>query len=128
MDEVSQLLLDAAEVMSERGLHKRSYVNPVSGREVCLMGALHVAAGWTTVQYGGNWRMLATPPSICALDRLQSASERLRYTLLDQVGRGNIPWFNDRDETTVEDAVLLLKRAAEQDDSVGLKEEWSWMR
>lgn len=117
MDEVSQLLLDAAEVMSERGLQKGAYVNPETGREVCLMGALHVAAGWKSVRFTNYWRLegparLGGAPPVA----LERSVIRLRAALRRSgEGSGFIPRFNDHSSTTVEDAVLMLKRAAEDD-------------
>lgn len=115
MDEVSQLLLDAAEVMSERGLQKGAYVNPETGREVCLMGALHVAAGWKPVLFTNYWR-LKGPARIGEYPPvpLERSVVRLRAAIR-RGGSGSafIPRFNDSPSTTVEDAVLMLKRAAD---------------
>lgn len=94
MRDVNELLLSAADIVSERGLAKRVFED--SDGSVCCMAALMAAAG--DPRY--------VRPSY---PLVSGAVNKLSWHL--QVQSSIIGW-NDRPETTKEDVVLALKRAA----------------
>lgn len=97
------LLLGAAGYMGEHG-HCKRQLRDDDGR-VCLMGSLHSAASLTLAE-------------ACELVDEHAPRDRARATYCDAVNAlrnaiGDfIPAWNDREETTQEDAILALKRAA----------------
>jgi hypothetical protein len=111
-----QALERAADILSERGLHKGNYVDPYTGVGVCMAGAIALATG-AFVEHSGlrgkRYRLSAAPGDWLDRSFLWGVYGLLREQLFDEGLDGdNIAAYSDDDSTTTEDAVLMLKRAA----------------
>jgi hypothetical protein len=96
-----QTLQQAADLIAQRGHHKGDYICGDTGA-VCALGAIQLAAyGFTLSLFGGT-----CPPATTDLT--------LEVTRLLEAEVGdNVPTWNDHPDTTAEDVILALKKAAQ---------------
>lgn len=114
----SETFAKAAKHMSENGMHKGNYVDPEGGRAVCLFGACFMANGMTPRQesvYGGFgfWDDNISKVENEVISDLMGVLEDEGIVSEDEWS-GHTPTpnvYNDYDETTLEDALLILKKA-----------------
>jgi len=105
----SEVLLETAELISSRdSLAKKTFKDQYGN--FCLLGALREVTGLGMDMY--QREDLYHDPNYKQYCKVTKWLERTVLT-------GGIAEFNDRPTTTKEDAVLLLKRAAEREDCDG---------
>lgn len=101
--DAESVLLRAAEIIRERGLHKGSYGR--AGKAVCAMGAIHEAEC-------GYW---------APADRVFStqAAMRLQMLLNETDERLDILRWNDAPDRTADEVVATLRAAAQHSRAEG---------
>lgn len=106
-----ELLLKAADEIATRGHAKRSYRNSDTGG-VCAYGAMTLAATggryWNYPDTYGDSPVKALIGQAAELLARQTGFEHLA----DATGFDMVTYFNDADDTTGEDVILAMKRAA----------------
>lgn len=98
LDPAAKLLLDAADYMENHGFGKFHLCNQRG--EVCVRGAIY-AANQRQIFTGSFWACIVEVPEVAEADR----------RLAKVVGMEPHLW-NNRQETTKEDAVRALRQAA----------------
>lgn len=93
-EKAAQVAENAARLISERGHYKGSYEGPDGS--LCLIGAVWEAAGM--------------PTHIT----LNACANRVMEWVQEYLDAMSIVRWNDRIETTGEDVILVLKKAAEE--------------
>lgn len=109
---VQETLRKAAEIMSERGMTKGEYINQQG--EVCMSGAVHMACGSKVTVRTGTFEDELYLSSVVDEDEWFEANQALGKFVKEEYGYAYYPAFNDESSTTLEDAVLALKRASEE--------------
>jgi hypothetical protein len=111
--EAQELLRKAADYMAEHGHTKGAFVDEGTGR-VCADGAIQAAGDWVSING------ISVMESARRLLANQVREDLGRDPVSDPVSAGvvqEVIWdYNDRDETTAEDVILALKRAAARDE------------
>lgn len=97
----SEIARAAAEIMSERG-HCKSVLEDEQGR-VCLVGALLAATGEAELRRGWVW---CTVTARRVVERIMHAVPGFGGDIWDAVR------WNNEEDTTGEEVILLLKRTA----------------
>lgn len=101
---------DVMDVLNERGWCQGTLENHEGN--VCLLGAIGVAA------YGDIAGADVTPLYHKVVKRLSNSPGQPEHDPLAATfvgGKYSIPAFNDRDTTTLEDVMMLLKEVANDD-------------
>jgi len=121
----SETFAKAAKYMSDNGMHKGNYVDPEGGRAVCLFGACFMANDMKPVKadnmYGqehayGFWSDDVTEVENAVIGDLAEVMTEEGITLKspfyeDEYYTPSPSTYNDQDETTLEDVLLILKKA-----------------
>lgn len=99
----------AAKYMTENGMYKGDFVDPKGGRAVCLYGACYLGNELERVEKFSKYEMTLTNFSLYNF-------EELREVVAEETDglHSCADVFNDAEETTQEDALLVLKKAAEK--------------
>lgn len=101
---------DAIEVLARRGWTKETFTDD-DGRH-CLQGALYEAHGVTVTTCSSVRLALAGPMA----DDMRLVNEVVRDQYPERFGAVGASWFNDHPETTVDDVVRVLEKAAARRD------------
>lgn len=98
-----EILIEAAEYISEHGHHKGGYIGPDGS--VCAVGAIHKVVGFPTHGTSEDWR------TTLAVER---ATRAAAFELSGHGFSRSLAIWNDAEDRTAEDVILGLKRVGHE--------------
>lgn len=110
-EEAAQIAEEAARLISEHGHVKRNFGDDASG--FCIQGSLYRASGLMSetgyLMGAEQYPILDGHGHKLYSEAMHAAEKRLQTSGLDT----SPAYWNDREETSAEDVILLLKHVAE---------------